>query len=200
MREISLNMLDIAENSTRAGARHVNIFVEDDPQRDTLTIRVTDDGCGMTPEKAAKAFDPFFTTRDTRRVGLGLPLLKGAAEATGGTATVESGPGKGAVVTAVFRTDHIDCPPLGDVVSTLRTLLIGSPEVEFLYEHHVGRERVVLDTEELEREHGPGFRGDIQGVSRVLAGLEILLVHLNEIGTANSEHSAPELKTGDEEI
>lgn len=200
MREISLNILDIVENSTRAGAKRVSIFVEDDPQRDTLTIRVTDDGCGMTPEEVSKAFDPFFTTRDTRRVGLGLPILKGAAEATGGTATVESEPGRGTVVTAVFRIDHIDCPPLGDITSTLRTLIIGSPEVEFLYEHHVGRERVVLDTEALGREHGPGFRGDIQGISRVLAGLEILLVHLDEIGMANSEHSAPELRTGDEEI
>ncbi len=180
MQEISLNILDIVENSVHAGAGKVSILVMSDTDAGTLTVTVTDDGGGMTAEEVERAFDPFYTTGGSKRVGLGLPLLKESAELTGGTVKIESEPGAGTRLTAVFNKRHLDCPPLGDIIATLKTLLVGYPGVEFHYEHHVGRERVVLDTEALSQENGPGFRADIQAVCRVLDSLENLLVHFKE--------------------
>ena len=102
MTEISLNVLDVSENSTRAGASLVTILVTADTVHDKLTIVIADDGCGMTEEQVAHVTDPFFTTRTTRKVGLGIPFFKYAAESTGGSFHIESEPGKGTTVTAVF--------------------------------------------------------------------------------------------------
>ena len=126
-------MLDIAQHSVRAGARLIEILVDEQPESDIMTITVADDGCGMTPEQAAHVTDPFFTTRTTRRVGLGVPFLKMAAEMTGGGLTIETAPGRGTTVRAVFGLTHIDRMPLGDIAATICSLIQCNPEIDFTY-------------------------------------------------------------------
>lgn len=153
MKELSLNILDVAENSVKAGASLIEIILEEEGSKLTLTIK--DDGCGMSEDVLSGVTNPFYTTRTTRKVGLGLPLLKMAAEQTGGcmhiTSVSEQKDCKnhGTTVTAVFYTDHIDFTPLGDVVSTVTTLIQGHPEYDFLYRHKVNGKEILLDTREL---------------------------------------------------
>ena len=118
MQELSLNVLDIAQNSVRAGARLIEIMVDEQPAADTMTITVADDGCGMTPAQAAQVTDPFFTTRTTRRVGLGVPFLKMAAEMTGGGLTIETAPGRGAPGRGGVGRAHIDRLARGGMAAT----------------------------------------------------------------------------------
>ncbi len=154
MKELSLNILDIAENSVKARATLTQILL--DETATTLTVTIADDGCGMDEETVKRVVDPFYTTRTTRAVGLGLPLLKLEAEMTGGGMTVASRheaahpDNHGTVVTAVFHTDHIDCPPLGDIISTITTLIQGHPTDDFLFRHcREEHDPVELDTREL---------------------------------------------------
>jgi signal transduction histidine kinase len=153
MKDLSLNLLDIAENSVKAGASLTQLLITE--QDGVLTFRVVDDGCGMTEEVLRGVTDPFYTTRTTRKVGLGLPLLRMAAEQTGGTMTVESRhkdaypDSHGTVVTAVFHTDHIDCPPVGDLVATVTTLIQGHPDTDFYFRHTTDTVQVELDTRQL---------------------------------------------------
>lgn len=148
MTEISLNVLDVAENSTRAGAALVAITAAVDTASDLLTITIVDDGCGMTEEQAAHVTDPFFTTRKTRKVGLGIPFFKYAAESTGGSFTIDSTPGVGTTVTAVFGLSHIDRMPLGDMNGTIETLITCHPDTDFLYTYRYNDASFVLDTRE----------------------------------------------------
>lgn len=148
MPEISLNILDVAENSTRAGASLVEITVHADTDTDRLTVVIADNGCGMTQEQVSQVTDPFFTSRTTRKVGLGVPFFKYAAESTGGTFTIESQPGIGTTVTAVFVLSHIDRMPLGDITSTIHTLVVYHPETDFLYRYCYGGASFTLDTRE----------------------------------------------------
>ena len=153
MKDLSLNLLDIAENSVKAEATLTQLLLTQ--EGDLLTFQVVDDGRGMTEEVLKGVVDPFYTTRTTRKVGLGLPLLRMAAEMTGGDMTVESRhrdnypDNHGTVVTAVFHTDHIDCPPVGDLVATVTTLIQGHPDTDFLFRHTVEDAVVELDTREL---------------------------------------------------
>ena len=153
MKELSLNILDIAENSVKAKASLTEIILLEEDNTLTLTIR--DNGCGMTEEILKGVVDPFYTTRTTRKVGLGLPLLRMAAEQTGGKITVDSvsetvdPQNHGTTVTAVFYTNHIDFTPLGDVVATVTTLVQGHPDTDFLFLHKKGDKEVTLDTREL---------------------------------------------------
>ena len=154
MKELSLNILDVAENSVKARATLTQILLSE--AANTLTLTIADDGCGMDAETVRRVTDPFYTTRTTRSVGLGLPLLKLEAEMTDGTLDVvsrheaEFPDNHGTTVTAVFHTDHIDCPPLGAVVATMTTLIQGHPDTDFLFRHErEGRESVELDTREL---------------------------------------------------
>ena len=149
MTEISLNILDVTENSTRAGAKLVSILVKADTGQDTLTVSIKDDGCEMTKEQAAQVTDPFFTTRTTRKVGLGIPFFKYAAESTGGSFSIQSEVGKGTIVTAVFGLSHIDRMPLGDISSTIHTLIICHPDTEFVYTYEYDDASFTLDTREL---------------------------------------------------
>lgn len=148
MTEISLNILDVAENSTRAGAGLVTITVAADFTTDTMTIIIEDDGCGMTPEQVSHVTDPFFTSRTTRKVGLGVPFFKYAAESTGGSFTIQSQVGIGTTVTAVFILSHIDRMPLGDISSTIHTLIVYHPETEFIYHYRYNENTFTLDTRE----------------------------------------------------
>ena len=149
MTEISLNVLDVSENSTRAGAKLVEITVAADTAKDTLTITIADDGCGMSPEQVASVTDPFFTTRTTRKVGLGIPFYKYAAESTGGSFAIASSPGAGTTVTAVFGLSHIDRMPLGDMSGTIHTLIVYHPDTDFVYTYRYDAASFTLDTREL---------------------------------------------------
>ncbi|MCR4707071.1 MAG: ATP-binding protein [Clostridiales bacterium] len=127
MKEIALHLLDIVQNSVRAGASHVGIEFELEGSG-LLTMTVEDDGCGMSPEFLAEVRSPFVTTRTTRKIGLGIPLLMQNAMASGGKVDLESEIGKGTKLTATFHTDSIDCLPLGDLATTMATIVMGSPE------------------------------------------------------------------------
>jgi len=148
MTEISLNILDVAENSTKAGASLVTITVDADFGADELTVIIEDDGCGMTPEQVEKVTDPFFTSRTTRKVGLGVPFFKYAAESTGGSFHIESEPGVGTTVTAHFILSHIDRMPLGDINSTIHTLVVYHPQTDFVYHYCYNDKSFTLDTRE----------------------------------------------------
>lgn len=148
MPEISLNILDVAENSTRAEATLVEISICADRKADTLTVVIGDNGCGMTPEQVSQVTDPFFTTRTTRKVGLGIPFYKYAAESTGGSFSIQSELGKGTRVTAVFGLSHIDRMPLGDISGTIHTLVVYHPDTDFRYTYRYNGRSFALDTRE----------------------------------------------------
>lgn len=154
MRELSLHILDIVENSTRAGAKQVFVTVSEDTEKDTLTVDVEDDGQGMSKEIRDKVLDPFYTTKTVRRVGLGLPMLAQAAERTGGRLVLESREGAGTRVTAVFGLSHIDRQPLGDMAGTMVSLIAGNMDVDFVYRHERDERSFVLDTREVKEQIG----------------------------------------------
>jgi hypothetical protein len=137
MREIALHLLDIAENSVAAESKNISIHVHEDLFQDRLSACVIDDGRGMDAQTAQQVQDPFYTTRTTRNVGLGIPLLKLAAEQADGSFSLQSEPGKGAWVEAEFRHSHIDRMPLGDLVSTFLTLLISHPQIDWTFLYRV---------------------------------------------------------------
>lgn len=146
MRDLSMHVLDIAQNSVKAEAKTVWISLTVD-ERQWLTMVFTDDGCGMSPELLAKVTDPFTTTRTTRKVGLGIPLLKENAELTGGTVTIRSAPGAGTTLTATFNLRHIDCPPMGALCDTLLTLVVLNPETpDFIFTAQSASREASFDT------------------------------------------------------
>jgi anti-sigma regulatory factor (Ser/Thr protein kinase) len=135
LRELSLHLLDIAENSISAGASRIVISVREDLVVDELWLEVSDNGKGMSPEMVEKVLDPFVTSRTTRKVGLGIPLLKQAAEACNGFLTLESEPGKGTKLTAKFQHSHIDRMPLGNLEDTIITLILTTPAVNWVFRY-----------------------------------------------------------------
>ena len=151
MKELSLNILDIAQNSIKAQAKHLTIALTWD--KSWLTVAIQDDGIGMSPEFAEQAANPFTTTRTTRKVGMGLPLFKMAAEQTGGTFSLVSqqaqreGEKHGTTVTATFDTAHVDCEPLGDIAETILTLIQGNPDLSltYVYRTEAGEQRLSTD-------------------------------------------------------
>lgn len=154
MKELSLNILDIVENSVKAGAELTTITI--DETADLLVLRIEDNGCGMDEDTVHSVTDPFYTTRTTRKVGLGVPLLKLAAEQTGGSFSIasrsqaEHPEDHGTVVEARFYKNHFDFTPLGDVISSITTLIQGHPDIDFLFSHSVDSDkRVLLDTREI---------------------------------------------------
>ena len=154
MRELSLHILDIVENGITAGADCIHIDVIESRVEDFLTIKIRDNGRGISAEKLARLKDPFVTSRTTRRVGLGLPLLAAAAERCDGKLAVAAGTGGGTAVTATFRYSHIDRAPVGDMASTMATLLMGNPQIDFVYTHVIDGQEFILDTRELKKELG----------------------------------------------
>lgn len=156
MQELSLNVLDIAQNSVKAKATLIEIGVCENTEKDTMVITVKDNGCGMTDEQIKSVTDPFYTTRTTRRVGLGVPFFKMAAEMTGGSFNISSQVGKGTQVTAVFGLSHIDRMPLGDINATICSLIQCNPDIDFVYTHKRDENEFVLDTRE--------FRTVLEGV------------------------------------
>lgn len=151
MRELALHILDIAQNSVTAGGTRIKIEVDEQPKDDFLKILIEDNGCGMSPETLARVTDPFVTSRTTRKVGLGLPLLKLAAENTGGELQIRSEKGKGTSVCAVFGYGHIDRQPLGNMAETILGLVTAYENVDFLYIHHIGEAVFEFDSAEVKK-------------------------------------------------
>lgn len=153
MKELSLNILDIAENSVKAGASLTEILIDEEGEKLTITVR--DNGCGMSPETVIAAQNPFYTTRTTRSVGMGIPLFRQQAEQTGGSLSLSSKSAEeyptehGTVISASFYKNHIDYTPLGDVAASIVTLVQGHPDVDFVFEHKTAKGTVSLDTRQL---------------------------------------------------
>ena len=151
MKTIADHILDISSNSVAAGATKVTLDIDEDTARGTFSFVVADNGRGIAPDVQERVFDPFFTTRphDIRRFGLGLPFLRANAELTGGGVTLESTPGVGTTVTVIFHTDNIDCLPLGDIASTLFTLVVSDPHVFWDIRRRYDKSAYTVATEDL---------------------------------------------------
>ena len=152
MRELALHILDIAENGINAGADLVEILVEESYRDNLLRIGIKDNGRGIPQELIKKVLDPFYTTRTTRRVGLGLSLVKEAAKRCDGDFQLHSEEGHGTEVKIIFRRDHIDLAPLGDIAGSMISLIMGNPGVDFIYDHDSDGKRFRLDTREVRKQ------------------------------------------------
>ncbi len=148
-RDLSQHLLDIAENGVKAGATQLHITIEENLREDRLSLTVRDNGCGMDAQALSQVVDPWFTTRTTRKVGLGIPFLKQAAEMCGGAFAIQSAVGQGTTTSATFQYSHIDRPPLGDVVGTLLCMMVGFPGVDVVYRYRVNDREFSLDTREI---------------------------------------------------
>lgn len=146
MKELSLHILDIAENSVSAGATTIEITVTEDLKNDILEISVSDNGKGMDEETLERITDPFVTSRTTRKVGLGIPFLKAAAEACAGKFSIESKLGKGTTIRARFQSSHLDRMPLGDLKGTFLNLIVGFPDVQWIFRYEKNEKAYQLDT------------------------------------------------------
>lgn len=151
MKELSLHILDLAQNSLSAGAGRIVIEIDEDTRRDRLALSVEDDGRGMDEETVRHAADPFYTTRKTRKVGLGIPLLEAAAERCDGYIDIRSKPNGGTKVTAVFRRSHIDIAPIGDIWDTMSGLVGCNGDIDFIYRHIYNGVKFEMDTREIRR-------------------------------------------------
>ncbi len=151
MVELSLHVLDIIQNSVEAGARTVRVSVRESVDENAIHLTIEDDGKGMDPDLMVKVSDPFFTTRTTRKVGLGIPLLKQIAEASGGDLKISSQIGKRTMVSVRFRRDHVDRPPLGDMAVTVAVALATNPGIRFVYEHQGPAGEFVFDSMGVQR-------------------------------------------------
>ncbi len=149
MKDLSLHIMDIFQNSTRAGATEVQLNIEESHDEDTLTIEFIDNGSGMDSETLSHVLDPFYTTRTTRKVGMGLSLMKQNAELTGGGLTIRSELNVGTIVSVTFGLTHIDRQPLGDVASTLILTVAANPEIRFLFHYKTPDVDFLFDTEEI---------------------------------------------------
>jgi anti-sigma regulatory factor (Ser/Thr protein kinase) len=152
MLELSLHILDIAENAVRAEAETVLITLIEDLQSDCLTLEIRDNGKGMDQGELRRVLDPFYTTKKVRRVGLGLPMLAQAAQHAGGDFEIESKPSEGTTVRVAFQLSHIDRQPLGDLPGTLTTLIAGNPDIHFIYRHRREQREYALDTDEIKKQ------------------------------------------------
>jgi hypothetical protein len=152
VRELSLHLLDIAENSVAALAKKIEICVEEDVIQDRLAMSVRDDGKGMDEVLLAQVVDPFVTSRTTRKVGLGIPFLKAASEACNGFLKIDSQPGKGTHLQVEFQRSHIDRMPLGDLSATILTLVIGNPNINWVFRYIVNQKEFIFDDQPLKKE------------------------------------------------
>ena len=179
MEDLSLHILDIVENSIAAGADRVEIRVIEDIRKDILSVEIKDNGKGMGADVLSKVLDPFYTTRTTRRIGLGLSLLSQSAKEADGDMTITSKKGEGTIVTAYFKHSHIDRKPIGNMAETLIVLIAGNPDIDFLYEHRLNNRAYSIDTKDIREELGdvplssPGvvevIRKDIRNGLKILS-------------------------------
>jgi len=157
MEDLSLHILDIVENSIRASAKRIEIRIEENIEKDYLTLEIEDNGQGMDEETIKRALDPFFTTKTARRVGLGLPLLYQAARESAGKLEITSEVGKKTIIRAIFQYSHPDRKPLGNIRETLLTLAVSYPEVHFVYEHKKEDTTYRWDTKEIKDKKNDRF-------------------------------------------
>lgn len=148
MTSLSLNILDIVQNSIRAGARLITIDITESIKKDSLEIMIEDNGYGIPEEILEKVTDPFVTTRTTRKIGLGLPLLKQHANMAGGDVEIKSVKDKGTKVTASFKLSHLDRQPMGDIAGVVTILIAANPKIDFLYRHTTDKGKYEFSTSE----------------------------------------------------
>ena len=178
MKTISEHVLDIIQNSVRAGARKIEVTVGEDKQEDIFSLLIQDNGCGMDEEMALQAANPFFTSRKTRKVGLGLALLKQNAENASGTFSLKSCQGEGTMIKAVFQHSNIDRPPVGDIWDSLYYTWLSHPEILIIYRHETLKGQFTMDSDEIRE-----MLGDvpIQGSEIRNALVEMIKNNLKEI-------------------
>jgi len=176
LRELALHLLDIAENSVAANGKNITISVEEDTVKDRLRMSVQDDGVGMDADTVAKVIDPFYTTRTTRKVGLGIPLLKEAAEACNGFLTIQSEPGHGTRIDVEFQHSHIDRMPLGDLAGTFLSLLIAYPPIHWTFSYRANEQDFEFDDAPIKKE--------LEGVSLTEPGVLSFIRQMIESGIA----------------
>lgn len=153
MQDLSLHILDIVENSIDAGAKKIEIIIKENIKQNLLVLKIKDNGKGMDKNTTAKVLDPFYTTKKTRKVGLGLSMLAQAAKEAEGSFNIKSKKGKGTTVTAKFVYDHIDRKPIGNMAETIIALIAGKGmKVDFIYEHHKDSKRFAFDTKIIKKE------------------------------------------------
>lgn len=179
MKELALHILDILENSYRAKAQSIELYIQEDTRKNLFAIHITDDGIGMSPEQLAKVTDPFFTSRRSRKVGLGLSLLKQNAERSGGSLQLESKQDHGTQLVVSFEHNHLDRPILGDIAGVVCMCLAGHPETELVYRHQMNEKEYLFDSTEIKAAlegmsvQNPDIRKFIE---------EMIKENLNEIG------------------
>ncbi len=152
MKDLSLHILDIAENSINAGASEIRIKIVEDTRENILSVEIGDNGKGMDKETIRKVYDPFFTTKECKRTGLGIPLLAQSAKECNGDLTIKTERGKGTTITACFQYDHIDRKPLGDIESSLIVLIVSHPQIDFIFEHRRNDSTYILNTAEIKKD------------------------------------------------
>jgi len=182
MIELSMHILDIVENSTRAGATRVSVIITENTDDDVLTIQIADNGEGMDRDTIENALDPFYTTKKVRTIGLGLPMLLQATKMSDGHFSIESDRNKGTQVTAEFKCSHIDRQPMGDIASTVISLITGNPDTDFRLTYRKNDQEYTLDTNEIKREV-PGIAINIPEVLAVIK--ENICEGLKEIGAGD---------------
>lgn len=166
MEDLSLHILDIAENAIAAGARRIAISINENQKQDRLTIRITDNGKGMSKSALKKAVDPFFTTKQ-KKTGLGLALFAQAAQMSDGELRIKSRPRQGTTVEAKFRSTHIDLQPLTKMAETILGLVIGHPEIDFRYQHRRNRRLFVFDSGRVKKGFDRGLPPTPEGIRKV---------------------------------
>jgi hypothetical protein len=184
MKNIAYHILDIVHNSVQARASLISITLSEDTYQKKLKLMIADDGTGMTTEQVESAYDPYFTSRKTRHVGMGLALLKQNAEQCEGSFSISSKIGEGTTVSAVFDTSHIDCPALGDIVGTIHSLITTIPDVDFWYMHEKDDKKFTVDTRDLKTilEGVPLYHKEIKPFLR-----DLIAENLQEIGVLTSK-------------
>ncbi len=160
MLELSLHIIDIVENSVRADADEIFIQIEEDTEKDYLSIHIKDNGKGMDEQLLKDSSDPFTTTKKNKKVGLGLSLLKEAAVGCGGDMVIESNPGKGTELRADFIRSHIDRQPIGDIVKTIIILVTGYPQVDFFFSHRRDDKSIQWETSRINKHLGDVIRSN----------------------------------------
>lgn len=182
MKDLSLHILDIVQNSIRAKASLIEIEVDEVPGKDQFTISITDNGNGMSAEELKRAVDPFYTSRTTRKVGLGLSLFKQNAEQAGGSFHIESTPGMGTKVTAVFGFSHFDRPIMGDLVGCLLILICSPDNVNYIFRHKTTSGEYVLDTREIKETLGevPIDHPDVRAFLKEMIAENLEQIHISE--------------------
>jgi len=167
MEELSLHILDIVENSMRAGATRIEIRIQADPDPDTFIVEINDNGIGMDAEELNRATEPFYTTKEGKKVGLGLALLSQAAELAGGKVTVTSQAGKGTTVHAHFQYSHIDRQPLGNIEETILILIVTHPDINFIFNYDNKVKKIYLDTNEVKKQINPYLINSSEGIQKL---------------------------------